>query len=84
MVLSLALVTQVLSRTAFKVVALALQQTVAMLRVTLNLAQVVLVVIFQHGLVSLQQLPIRVVVAVEQRSTLLTGATQHQVLLLVV
>jgi hypothetical protein len=76
--------TQVLSKTVFRVVALALLLMVGTQRAKHSLVSVVLVVIFLHGLVRQRQQRTRVVEAVVLGGGLRTGAGRQSVLLLAV
>jgi hypothetical protein len=84
MVLLLVPVTQELSKTLSLVVVLVQLLMAEMQQVTHSLVLVVLVVIFQHGLDSRQQLHTRVVVVVVLVTTTVTGETQLLALLLAV
>jgi hypothetical protein len=83
-VLLLVLVTLVLSKTVFRVVALALLLMVGTQRAKHSLVSVVLVVIFLHGLVSQRQQRTRVVEVAVLGFGLRTGAGRQSVLLLAV
>jgi hypothetical protein len=84
MVLLLVLDTQELSKTVLTAVEVALLLMVETQQVTPNLVQVALVVTFQHGLVSQQQLRTRVAEAAVRLFGLRTGATHTQAILLAV